>query len=712
MTTGGISDDFVLPTLREDLRIERSVPLASGAPSWVIYDPMRHRYFQVGRRVIDILSGWGAGTVGALKETIARQKGVIVEPGELKNLIGFLFANELTALPMSGRSEEFAARADKARRKGLLSLAKAYLFFRIPLVRPDRFLDRTLPFVRIFFSPAFVLMVIIAGCLGLALAARQLDAFLSYAGNVISLEGAGAYAVAIVIVKFFHELGHAYQAKLRGVTVPSIGIAFMVMFPLLYTDVSDAWRTRSRRDKLMIDAGGVLVELCLAAIATLLWVFLPDGPMRMIAFSVATTSWVLSLFVNLNPFMRFDGYYFLSDATGLQNLQPRSFALLRWRIRELLFGLGHAPPERVSRGTRRFMVVYAAMTAIYRFFLFIGIALLVYQLFFKALGILLFVIEIVFFIALPIVREIAVWIRMRAEIAKSPRAWITAGLSALLLGFFFWPMPVTVHAPAVLGYGEEVEVFPASGGKIVDVDLENGRVLKKGDLLFTIASPELDSQIEMTERRKELLDLRMARTVADLDERASRRILERERAALSDQLDGLLQERDALTVVARIDGVVVDVSPDAEAGVWVGREHRLARIVDPAALRLRGYLAEHDLARVASGTKGVFVPDDPTQATLSTELTSIARFAAEQLSQEYLSSENGGSIPMEAPRNQSDIARPHGSWFAISASVTNMATQPLANAQRGKIVMEGRAESWAYRFALQVARVLVREYGA
>lgn len=457
-------DDFALPPLREDLRISRSAPLISGAPSWVIYDPMRHRYFQVGRRVVDILSGWGAGTANALRARLATDRGLTLDPAELKNLIGFLFTNELTSLPPSGRSADLATRADKAKRAGLLALAKAYLFFRIPLVRPDRFLDATLPFARLFFSKGFVALTLLMGALGLMMALRQLDVFLSYASRFFSIEGAVAYALAIVIVKIFHELGHAYQAKMRGVTVPTMGIAFMVMFPLLYTDVSDAWRTQNRRDKLMIDAGGVLVELCLAAIATLLWVFLPDGPLRMVAFSVATTSWALSLFVNLNPFMRFDGYYFLSDATGLQNLQPRAFALMRWWIREFLFGLGHAPPEKVGRGTARFMVIYATMTAIYRLFLFIGIALIVYHMFFKALGVLLFVIEIVFFILLPIVKEMFVWIKMRAEIVRSARAWLTGAVLAAVLAFVFWPMPVTVHVPAVLQYEDEIAIFPPADG--------------------------------------------------------------------------------------------------------------------------------------------------------------------------------------------------------------------------------------------------------
>ena len=708
----GPKDDFVLPPLREELRIEMSAPLLTGAPSWVVYDPVRHRYFQLSRRVVDILSAWRAGTVGALSDYLHREKGMTVDRQELKGLIGFLYTNELTSIPMTGRSADFADRAAKAKRAGLLALAKAYLFFRIPLVRPDRFLEQTLPTARLFYSRGFVVLVVLAGIMGLGLAMRQLDAFLSYAQRFFTLEGAASYALAIVVVKICHELGHAYQAKMRGINVPSMGIAFMVMFPLLYTDVSDAWRTRNRRDKLMIDAGGVLVELCLAAIATLVWVFLPDGPVRLIAFSIATTSWVLSLFVNLNPFLRFDGYYFLSDATGLQNLQPRSFALFRWALREALFGLGHAPPERVNRRTRRFMVGYATLTAIYRIFLFIGIALLVYHLFFKALGVLLFVIEIVFFILLPIVREVTAWVRLRAEIVRSRRAWVTGGIFAALLGLFLWPMPVVIHAPAVLVYENEIEVFPPVDGQIVVSNMDVGQVVKAGELLMRVSSPELDSQIERAEKQNALLEVRIARTVADQDERASRRILQREREAIRSQLDGLREQRSNLDVKARIDGVLLDITSEAKSSVWVGRGQRLARIVDPSGVRLRGYVAEHDLSRIAMGSPGLFVPDDPVRASFNVQLADISDFAVAELRQEYLSSQNGGAVVVEPVQDESGVLRPMGSWFAISAELTTDTVPPLPQVTRGVIVLTGRVESWAYRAILQVARVLVREFGA
>ena len=74
--------------------------------------------------------------------------------------------------------------------------------------------------------------------------------------------------------------------------------------------------------------------------------------------------------------MRFDGYYVFSDWLKAENLQPRSFALARWKIRETLFGLNHSPPEEINPSRRWTFIVYAWATWLYRFFLFLGIALL------------------------------------------------------------------------------------------------------------------------------------------------------------------------------------------------------------------------------------------------------------------------------------------------------------------------------------------------
>ena len=112
---------------------------------------------------------------------------------------------------------------------------------------------------------ALGLILVMTGLIGLYLVSRQWDEFLATFAGLWSIEGALSFAVAIVFVKVLHELGHAYTAVNYGCRVPAMGVAFMVMTPILYTDVTDAWRLGSRRSRLAIDSAGVVAELKLFA---------------------------------------------------------------------------------------------------------------------------------------------------------------------------------------------------------------------------------------------------------------------------------------------------------------------------------------------------------------------------------------------------------------------------------------------------------------
>ena len=196
--------------------------------------------------------------------------------------------------------------------------------------------------------------------------------------------------LTIACTKVIHELAHAYTAEHFGCRIPHMGIAFMVMMPLLYTDTSAAWRLKSS----------------VSAWPSARQVFWGIGFRRMgsayVELSARRRAKERGLHArhhNLDhdarhqfkaPFMRFDGYYLLSDWLGVANLHQRSFALAKWRMRELLFGFGEKKPESFEPWKERALIIYAWATWLYRFFLFCGIALLVYHAFFKLLGIFLF----------------------------------------------------------------------------------------------------------------------------------------------------------------------------------------------------------------------------------------------------------------------------------------------------------------------------------
>lgn len=114
---------------------------------------------------------------------------------------------------------------------------------------------------------------------------------------------------------------------------------------MLYTDTSESWRLRNHRHRLAISVAGVATELALAGLATLAWALLDESMLRQSMLYLATTGWILSLALNASPFMRFDGYFILSDVINFPNLHERSGATAKAFMRRKLLGLNEPDPR-------------------------------------------------------------------------------------------------------------------------------------------------------------------------------------------------------------------------------------------------------------------------------------------------------------------------------------------------------------------------------
>jgi putative peptide zinc metalloprotease protein len=412
----------------------------------------------------------------------------------------FLVHNGLTEMAALGDFGALTARLAAQKSSWLQFAVHHYLFFRIPLIRPHKFLQRSLPVFGVIFSRGMFVAVGLISIIGLYLASRQWDAFVSTFLYFFNLEGAALYALCLVIVKSAHEFGHAYMATRYGVRAGTMGVAFLVLMPVLYTDVTGAWKLRSRKQRLLITSAGLIAELMIAGLAIFVWAIAPEGPVRSAAFFMAVASLGTSLLINLNPFMRFDGYYLLSDAIGIANLQSRAFALGRWRLRRLLFGLKAPNPDDLSPALTGFCIAYAYMTWLYRLVLFAGIALYVYHFFIKAAGIILFLIEIGAFILWPICKEFAEWWRARWLILREPRVWLTTAAALLGLTAICLPLSHSVRVPAILRAETDARVFAPRPAMIAAILVQEGAPAEKGQVLFELRSPQLE-QDRLTGRR-------------------------------------------------------------------------------------------------------------------------------------------------------------------------------------------------------------------
>jgi putative peptide zinc metalloprotease protein len=708
MASAERSAEARLPGLREDLKLISPQP-GDAVLRWLIYDPARHSYFEIDRATFEVLSCWREGmTPRALSAAVSASFGHNVDHGDITELAGFITVNHLSADPPHGDWRQLVTQARAARPGWLKQLAHNYLFFRIPLFQPQAFLFRTLPVAQVFYTRAVLLTVCVLGLAGLYLVSREWDAFLTTFQSFMSLEGAVAFALALLAIKTMHELGHAYTVVRYGGTVTAMGVAFMLLTPMLYTDVTDAWRLSSRRKRLLVGAAGILVELMIACIATFLWAFTPEGMLKGVLFVTATSGWLMSLAINLNPFMRFDGYFLLSDLVGVPNLQPRAFALARWHLREVLFGLGHAPPEVFKRRARGWMIAYAWAVWIYRLILFIGIAIVVYLYFFKLLGVVLFLFEIAYFVVKPIWSEIMEWRKRAPAITRSRRTYITTAAFAALIVMFVTPWSSQVAIPVVLEPVSYQRIFSPQPAEIRSVNLVQGARVARGDVLAVLHSEQLEHEMRIARMKIAATRVRLARLTADATDRKSAVILDRELAAATSELDGLLRRREELTIRSPLDGEVVEVAPWLHPGRSIASVDALATVAALGTVQARGYVGEGDVWRLAEGAKGRFFPDDGARAAFDITMRDIAPGGTATIDVEDLSSVHGGAI--ESHRQDDGRITPVTAQYRVVMDAA--ASDPAPEFRvRGIAIVAGQRQSFAARLWRQVVRVLVREGG-
>ncbi len=695
-----------IPPLRQELRIEPGAPLVNGAPSWTLFDPIKHAFFQLGGVEFKIFSAWANGALDDIRDSLADDGLDAEEAGEaVGRVVEFSLANNLTVLPMRDTVASFTSARNAQRKAWWKWMVDNYLFFRLPLVRPAAFLERTLPRVAPIWSPLVLWAFVILAAAGLILVSRQWDAFMASFLYFFSWQGLIAYGIGLSAVKVIHELGHAYTATRFGCRVPTMGVSFLVMMPVLYTDTTAAWRLTSRRQRLMIDCAGVAAELMVASIATMLWVMLPDGSLRSIAFITATSSWVMSLGINLNPFMRFDGYYILSDMLGVPNLQPRAFALGRWRMRELLFGLGEPAPEDVPDRLRRMLIAYAWGTWLYRLALFIGIALLVYHMFFKLLGIILFAVEIGVFVMRPVLAELKQWSARRDTILRSRRGRMMVSGAGVLLFLTLLPLDRHVTAPAVLSPIGAAPVVAGDPARVERVLVQNGDRVKAGTALVELIAPDLISAAAQSRVRIAQLQSQLDRGGADEKDLSDRAVIERQLATETSALRGFELRQNRLVLRAPFAGEVADLERDIHPGRWLGGAETIARIVTPDSYDVQAFIAEDDIGRVVDGARAHFIPNDPLMASRPAKLVERSASAIQWMDQPILASTQGGPIAVD--EDPSKALKPHEALYRIRLIAARGAgpMQPVA----GKVRIDAKGESLAGRFFSYIARTLRSE---
>ncbi|MEY3784739.1 MAG: hypothetical protein RL241_87 [Pseudomonadota bacterium] len=672
------------PSLREDLTLYPGPTASNGYPTWTIHDPARNQYFSIDWLTFEVISRMRLGSVETISNAVSSETTLEVDEDMIESIIAFLDENELIQRHDAIENELIQQRREVREKTWFESLLHGYLFFRVPLLKPDRWLDRALPYFSFLLTSSFLKLSFVAFLVGLVGAYQQWEIFRGTLIDTFSFNGLLRYGVALISIKLIHELGHALLAKKHGCRVPTMGLAFLVMWPVAYTDVTESWKLNSHQKRLQIAAAGITTELVLGAWALLCWVIFPQNELRSLFFFAATTSIATTLAVNASPFMRFDGYFLLCDFLGMPNLHSRSFAYARWWFRKSFLSIDHEAPESLNQGRHRFMIGFAIVTMLYRLIVFTGIALVVYHYFFKALGLILFGVEIWFFILRPILSEIIFWKKYLHENSKKEEVSPVYNWFFWIIIILFVPFDLTVNSQGILKAEKSFTLVTYQPSQVVKLPPPLGAKIKEGDILMELSSLELEQQINLSKNKLLAINKALNTSGFNVDTLSQRNILKEQLKSAQENLNALEREKKRLKPIAPFTGEIVDVDPDLFLNEWLSKNTSVVSMIDPRYWVVDCYITEEDLKRIDVKNIGWFEPDAAGVPHFKLTVISIDRDASKTLNDGSLASTSGGEVMV---RMQNDKPIPENAIYHLRLRVDHLHKKISTGYLRGDVVI-------------------------
>ena len=622
-------------------------------------------------------------------------------------LLSQLYQANLLQYDQAADSTQLFERFRKRRQREISARLLNLMFIRIPLLDPDAFLVRTLPVVgRLINKVGAALWLGVVGW-ALKIVADNFAVLFQQGQGVLAPDNLVLLYVGLVIVKTFHEFGHAYFCRSFGGEVHAMGIQFMIFAPVPYVDATSAWGFRSRWQRVLVGSAGMIVELFLAALATFVWVSTAPGTLHSLAYNIMFVASASTLIVNANPLLRFDGYYILSDLVEIPNLSQRASQQLRFLWERHVFGVKQAESPTQHRREGAWLVVYGIASGIYRVIVFGGVLLLVADRF-LLIGLLMAAICAISWIAVPTGKFLR-------YLATSPRlarvrlraAGVTAVLAALLLVLLaVIPFPHHYRAPGVLKARERTIVVADVAGRLKGLLAKPGAPVVAGQPLIELESPELELSLDDARARMAETEARLrqalSRTNADLKPLQSRL------KSTEDRLQKLKADRQALIVKARHSGVWIAPGVDQFVGRLIARGTPLGLIVNPSAFEFVAIVDQADAdAAFAHQPSGAEVRlKGQAGSVLRADRWRVVPGGNRTLPSAALGWAAGGEVPI-SKQEPTQAATP---FFEVQADVTGGPDVPQLHGRSGKIRFDLEPEPLLPRWLRRLWQLLQTRY--
>jgi putative peptide zinc metalloprotease protein len=618
------------------------------------------------------------------------------------------FANLLQYEAGSDTAQLFK-RYERTRQRETRAKLLNVMFMRFPLLDPDQFLIRTLSLARAIISPlgALVWLVVVGSALKVVL--DHWTVLREQTQGVLAPSNLFLLYAGMILVKTAHEFGHAYFCRRFGGEVHVMGIMLMIFTPMPYVDATSSWGFRSRWKRVLVGAAGMIVELFVAALATFVWANTGPGTVHSLAYNMIFVASVSTVIFNINPLLRYDGYYILSDLLEIPNLYQKSLAQLKHVAERYLFGVKRSESPTDSAREKAWLTVYGVCSNIYRVVVFSGILLFVADRF-LLIGILMAAICAVSWVLVPTVGLIKY---LAASPSLERQRWraITVTITSLSILFVLLdviPFPNHFRAPGILRSRQWTEVLNESPGQVDTLLAPPGSRVTRNQPLLQLKNEPLDFELAAARAGYDEVQARLRQAQRE-DTPSVKPLLSRLDSAAK-HVQRLERDQAALLIKARQDGVWVAPQLKDSIGRWLVRGTSLGLIVDPSGFEFTATVAQEDgdnlfARRLVRAEARLFGQVERVMA-----LGPLAIVPAEQstLPSPALGWAGGGELRLEP--NDPQGLRAAESFFEVRAPVTASGEAALLHGRAGKIRFDLASEPLLPRWLKRLRQLLQKRY--
>ncbi len=660
---------------------------------YVLENPANSEYARIAESAYRFVGALdGRKTVAQLWRLCNEQLGDSAPTqAEVIQLLGQLHAMNLLYVDLPPDAEGLLNRYRRRVRRQVLSHLANVLFLRIPVIDPDAFLDRWVGVVGPIFSwTGFCLWAVLlaAGSYFILVNAGELFA---QSSDVLAPSNLFLLYLSFVLVKICHEFSHAFACKRFGRLnrstgeVHSMGVMFLVLFPLPYVDASSAWAFRNKWHRAIVGLAGVMAELAAASSAAIVWTQTSTGTVHIIAYNVILVAGVSTVLFNGNPLLRFDAYYVLCDLLEIPNLAQRSRSYLYYLVKRYLWAVKRTQSPAYSPGEISWFLVYGTTSTVYRLYISIRILLFLNRRLPEQLFILvpLFAIAAISgWLIAPLVQFIR-YLAVSPELARSRRRAVVStagGLCVTIVVTGLIRMPDHYRIEGIVEPARLALIHIETDGLITDFLPSQSIASPDGPPLVQAVNPELTAGEAVLRAERRALEAR--HRLAESQEAAAAQIIAEQIGALDESLERVRSQLDDLNLKPPFKGIWLAPEIDHTKGTYLKRGEQIGFVGTLDSLTLRVTAGQNVAAMIfehAEKTVQVRVKGRPDK-TFAGRIERVFPAGADELPSEALGYPAGGDTPTRSGMPQGRTAAEK--FFEIRITPTGSDASALLGGQR------------------------------